>query len=59
MNSRTILQRDDLMEFITHLYDGDLHAKCVLSPANATRATKGADKRAEHRIRDRLVGGIA
>ena len=55
MNSRTILQRDDLMEFITHLYDGDLHAKRVLSPANATRATKGADKRAEHRIRDRLT----
>ena len=41
MNSRTILQRDDLMEFITHLYDGDLHAKRVLSPANATRAIKG------------------
>ena len=30
------LQRDDLLNFINTLYDGDLHAKRVLSLANAT-----------------------
>ena len=36
MDSNAILQRDDIMEFVTRLYDGDLHAKRVLSLANAT-----------------------
>ena len=35
MDSDAILQRDDIMEFVTRLYDGDLHAKRVLSLANA------------------------
>ena len=35
MNSNATVQRDDIMEFITRLYDGDLHAKRVLSLANA------------------------
>ena len=30
------LQRHDLLNFINTLYDGDLHAKRVLSLANAT-----------------------
>ena len=30
------LRRDDLLNFITTLYEGDLHAKRVLSLANAT-----------------------
>ena len=31
MDSKALLQHDDIMEFITRLYDGDLHAKRVLS----------------------------
>ena len=35
MDSKALLQRDDIMAFITRLYDGDLRAKRVLSLANA------------------------
>ena len=31
-----LLQRHDLLNFVTTLYEGDLHAKRVLSLANAT-----------------------
>ena len=33
---KRLLQRNDLLNFITTLYEGDLHAKRVLSLANAT-----------------------
>ena len=36
MTQQAVLRRDDISEFITNLYDGDLHAKRVLSLANAT-----------------------
>ena len=29
MDSKTILKRDDIMEFITRLCGGDLHAKLI------------------------------
>ena len=31
-----VLRRDDISQFIANLYEGDLHAKRVLSLANAT-----------------------
>ena len=36
MTRQAVLRRDDISEFISNLYDGDLHAKRVLSLANAT-----------------------
>ena len=36
MTRQSVLRRDDISEFISNLYDGDLHAKRVLSLANAT-----------------------
>ena len=36
MTHEGVLRRDDISEFITNLYEGDLHAKRVLSLANAT-----------------------
>ena len=36
MTQQAVLRRDDISEFISNLYDGDLHAKRVLSLANAT-----------------------
>ena len=36
MADKSVLRRDDISEFITNLYEGDLHAKRVLSLANAT-----------------------
>ena len=36
MTHEAVLRRDDISEFITKLYEGDLHAKRVLSLANAT-----------------------
>ena len=36
MRIKKVLRRDEIMKFITRLYDGDLHAKRVLSLANAT-----------------------
>ena len=36
MADKAVLRRDDISEFITNLYEGDLHAKRVLSLANAT-----------------------
>ena len=35
-SSRQWLRRHDILNFITTLYEGDLHAKRVLSLANAT-----------------------
>ena len=36
MTSKNILPRTKIADFIDNLYDGDLHAKRVLSLANAT-----------------------
>ena len=50
MDSKTILKRDDIMEFITRLYGGDLHAKRVLSLANATLGILASASLAIHAI---------
>ena len=47
MRPRGVLRRDEIFEFITRLYDGDLHAKRVLSLANGTlgkHAVKQVDR---------------
>ena len=36
MRLKGALRRNEINEFITRLYDGDLHAKRVLSLANGT-----------------------
>lgn len=36
MTQQAVLQRDDISEFISKMYEGDLHAKRVLSLSNAT-----------------------
>ena len=36
MTQQGVLQRDDISEFISKMYEGDLHAKRVLSLSNAT-----------------------
>ena len=36
MKVKKVLRRDEIIKFIARLYDGDLHAKRVLSLANAT-----------------------
>ena len=36
MTQQGVLRRDDISEFISQMYEGDLHAKRVLSLSNAT-----------------------
>ena len=36
MKQKVVMQRDEMAEFISNVYGGDLHAKRVLSLANAT-----------------------
>ena len=36
MTQQGVLRRDDISEFISKMYEGDLHAKRVLSLSNAT-----------------------
>ena len=50
MTRKAQLQRNDISEFITRLYDGDLHAKRVLSLANATLGVLSSASLAVHAI---------
>ena len=45
-----LLQRHDLLNFITTLYEGDLHAKRVLSLANATLGVLASASLAIHAV---------
>ena len=58
MDSKTILKRDDIMEFITQLYGGDLHAKRVLSLANATLGILASASLAIHAIGQGLAQAL-
>ena len=58
MNSNAILQRDDIMEFITRLYDGDLHAKRVLSLANAALGVLTSASLAIHAVGQGLAQAL-
>ena len=50
MADKAVLRRDDISEFITSLYEGDLHAKRVLSLANATLGVLTSASLAVHAI---------
>ena len=50
MADKAVLLRDDISEFITNLYEGDLHAKRVLSLANATLGVLTSASLAVHAI---------
>ena len=50
MKPRVAMHRDEMVEFITRLYDGDLHAKRVLSLANATLGVLSSASLAVHLI---------
>ena len=58
MDSKALLQRDDIMEFITRLYDGDLHAKRVLSLANAALGVLTSASLAIHAIGQGLAQAL-
>ena len=45
-----LLQRHDLLNFVTTLYEGDLHAKRVLSLANATLGVLASASLAIHAV---------
>ena len=45
-----LLQRHDLLNFITTLYEGDVHAKRVLSLANATLGVLASASLAIHAV---------
>ena len=50
MRIKKVLRRDEIRKFITNLYDGDLHAKRVLSLANATLGVLTSASLAVHAI---------
>ena len=50
MADKAVLRRDDISEFITKLCEGDLHAKRVLSLANATLGVLTSAALAVHAI---------
>ena len=50
MADKAVLRRDDISEFITNLYEGDLHSKRVLSLANATLGVLTSASLAVHAI---------
>ena len=50
MADKAVLRRDDISEFIANLYEGDLHAKRVLSLANATLGVLTSASLAVHAI---------
>ena len=48
MGVKKVLRREEIIKFITRLYDGDLHAKRVLSLANATLGVLSSASLAVH-----------
>ena len=50
MADKAVLRRGDISEFIANLYEGDLHAKRVLSLANATLGLLTSASLAVHAI---------
>ena len=50
MRLKGALRRNEINEFITRLYDGDLHAKRVLSLANGTLGVLSSASLAVHAV---------
>ena len=50
MRPKSALRRNEINEFITRLYDGDLHAKRVLSLANGTLGVLSSASLAVHAV---------
>ena len=50
MKINKVLRRDEIIKFIARLYDGDLHAKRVLSLGNATVGVLTSASLAVHAI---------
>ena len=55
MKIKKVLRRDEIIKFIARLYDGDLHAKRVLSLANVTLGVFTSASLPEHVIGQGLV----
>ena len=58
MRIKQVLRRDEMLKFITELYDGDLHAKRVLSLANATLGVLTSASLAVHAIGQGLAQAL-
>ena len=58
MTSKNILPRTKIADFIDNLYDGDLHAKRVLSLANATLGVLVSASLAVHAIGQGLAQAL-
>ena len=58
MKLKAVMQRDEIAEFISSLYDGDLHAKRVLSLANATLGVLTSASLAVHLVGQGLAQAL-
>ena len=58
MRPKGALRRNEINEFITRLYDGDLHAKRVLSLANGTLGVLSSASLAVHAVGQGLAQGM-
>ena len=58
MKPNAVMQRDEIAEFISSVYDGDLHAKRVLSLANATLGVLASASLAVHLVGQGLAQAL-
>ena len=58
MKLKAVMHRDEIAEFISSLYDGDLHAKRVLSLANATLGVLTSASPAVHLVGQGLAQAL-
>ena len=59
MTQQAVLRRDDISEFIAKMYEGDLHAKRVLSLSNATLGVLTSASLAIHAVGQGLAQAMA
>ena len=58
MKQKVVMQRDEIAEFISNVYGGDLHAKRVLSLANATLGVLTSASLAVHLVGQGLAQAL-
>ena len=58
MKQKVVMQRDEMAEFISNVYGGDLHAKRVLSLANATLGVLTSASLAVHLVGQGLAQAL-